>query len=137
MQHMCIYIQHTRASKSNAGVSLSEGPLNSCGQVIPVACDSPGQELVVSVIPLTPSRLPPLVAFTFYALFSRTFLFSFRHISLPLLELSLSFSLCPSFTFLIAPLSLSCTGLTQSSFFHNFQDNYCSYTICERLFCRV
>lgn len=44
-----------------AGVCFLGGPLNLCGRVIPAACDSPGQDLVVSVIPLTliPPSNPP------------------------------------------------------------------------------
>lgn len=57
---MYIYL-YAYEYKQYAGVCLSDSPLNLCGQVIPAARDSPREELVMSVIPLTlvPSSDPP------------------------------------------------------------------------------
>lgn len=47
-------------------VSVVDGSCNLCAQLIPATCDSPGQELVMNIIPLTlfpPSNIPYLSSF--------------------------------------------------------------------------
>lgn len=109
---MCIYL-YAYEYKQYAGVCLSDSPLNLCGQVIPAARDSPREELVMSVIPLTlvPSSDPPsffhgiqLLSFL-VSLFPLLFVFIFfTFLLFPLFPKSPSHCLCPCLTFLIITL---------------------------------